>query len=207
MSPSLAGLIQDLLVHIHSCGMIHLNRVRHNECHMMLLLVISYSFLLFVVGTGPVLSLSNINSSVGGTYYCTVINEAGIGVESVDLFVTPKIITHPVGIAANTFDIVPALTCMAQSFPDSEYRWEKRETFGNEYFEIPDSEGASFNYADSLLSFIDSGYYRCIAYTNVSGIINETASDPAVITGNILLCLFFLPLFCPIISVCAPLFY
>ena len=155
-----------------------------NATYMMLLLVISYSFLLLVVGTGPVLSLSNINSSVGGTYYCTVINEAGTGVESVDLFVTPKIITHPVGITANTFDIVPALTCMAQSFPDSEYRWEKSETFGNEYFEIPNSEGSSLNYASSLLSFIDSGYYRCIAYTNVSGIINETASDPAIISGN-----------------------
>ena len=136
------------------------------------------------VGAGSVFILTNINSSVGGTYYCVVRNEAGDGVDSAKLYITPNITTHPVGINASNGDSVPALTCMANSFPDPEYRWERRNSSEDEYSEIPNSEGSSLSYADSSISFGDSGYYRCIAYTNVSGIINETASDPAIISGK-----------------------
>ena len=139
---------------------------------------------LTVVGSGPVLTLSNVDTSVAGTYYCAVSNEAGFDTETANLYITPMIITHPEGINATVGDSVPALTCMADSFPDPEYRWERRNSSEDEYSEIPNSEGSSLSYADSSISFGDSGYYRCIAYTNVSGIINETASDPATVSGK-----------------------
>ena len=139
---------------------------------------------LTVVGSGPVLTLSNVDTSVAGTYYCAVFNWAGFDTETVNLYITPNITTHPVGINASNGDSVPALTCMADSFPDPEYRWEKRNSLKDEYSEIPDSDGSSLSYTDFSISFGDSGYYRCIAYTNVSGIINETASDPAIVSGK-----------------------
>ena len=133
---------------------------------------------------GPVLTLSNVDTSVAGTYYCTVLNWAGYDTETANLYITPMIITHPEGINATVGDSVPTLTCMADSFPDPEYRWEKRNSSKDEYSEIPDSDGSSLSYTDSYISFPTNGYYRCIAYTNVSGIINETASDPAIVSGK-----------------------
>ena len=142
---------------------------------------------LTVVGTGPVLTLSNVDTSVAGTYYCVVLNDAGAGIETVNLYITPKITTHPVGINATNGGSSHTMTCMADSFPDPEYRWERSNHLGDEYSVIPDSEGSSYN--TGTISFPTNGYYRCIAYTNVSGIINETASNPAVITGKCVNCL------------------
>ena len=138
---------------------------------------------LTLVGTGPVLTLSNVDTSVSGTYYCAVVlNEVGIGIEAASLYITPKITAHPVGINA-TVGVSHTLTCMANSFPDPEYRWEKRSTLEDEYSEVPNSEGSSLKFQPVFYS--TNGYYRCIAYTNVSGIINETASDPATVTGKL----------------------
>ena len=137
---------------------------------------------LTLVGTGPVLTLSNVNSSVGGTYYCVVVNEAGFGSDTVNLYITPKMITHPVGINTVVGGSSRTMTCMADSFPDSKYCWEKRSTLEDEYSEVPDSEGSLLEF--DPISNSNKGYYRCIAYTNVSSIVNETASNPATLTGK-----------------------
>ena len=129
------------------------------------------------------LTLSNVDTSVAGTYYCAVINEAGSDVATANLYVTPKIITQPASVEVSAGPSGPTLTCLADSFPDSEYRWEKRSTLEDEYSEVPNSEGSSLTFQS--VTFFTNGYYRCIAYTNVSGIINETASNPATVTGNL----------------------
>uniref|UniRef100_A0A1X7SFS9 Ig-like domain-containing protein n=1 Tax=Amphimedon queenslandica TaxID=400682 RepID=A0A1X7SFS9_AMPQE len=38
------------------------------------------------------------------------------------------------------------------------------------------------NYDLGTIVYSTNGYYRCIAYTNVSNIINETASNPAIVS-------------------------
>ena len=129
------------------------------------------------------LTLSNVDTSVSGTYYCAVINEAGSGVATANLYVTPNITTQPASVAVPTGLNGSTLTCMADSFPDPEYRWEKRSTPEDEYSEVPDSEGSLLTI--NSVTHSTNGYYRCIAYTNVSGIINETASDPATVTGKL----------------------
>uniref|UniRef100_A0A1X7T947 Ig-like domain-containing protein n=1 Tax=Amphimedon queenslandica TaxID=400682 RepID=A0A1X7T947_AMPQE len=135
-----------------------------------------------LVGIGPVLTLRNIDSSVGGTYHCAVINGAGFDIETASLYITPTIVTHPMSV--NTPTMIPniVLSCMANSFPDPEYRWEKSSTNEGPYTEIANSEGST--YALGTVVHSTNGYYRCVAYTNVSNIINETASNPAVVTVN-----------------------
>ena len=135
-----------------------------------------------LVGTGPVLTLSNIDSSAGGTYHCAVINEAGFDIETASLYITPTIVTHPMSVNASSGDSV-SLSCMAVSFPDPEYRWERSSTNEGPYTEIANSEGSTYNLGNIVHS--TNGFYRCIAYTNVSGIINETASNPAIVSGKI----------------------
>ena len=136
------------------------------------------------VGTGPVLTLSNVDTSVSGTYYCAVLNNAGGDVAAANLYITPRITAHPLSKELDTIGS-PAgtLTCMADSFPDPDYRWEKRTDTNEDYTEISNSQGSTYDLGttDAQDTF---GYYRCIAYTNVSGTINETDSNPAVITGK-----------------------
>ena len=128
------------------------------------------------------LTLSNVNSSVGGTYYCVVVNEAGFGTDTVNLYITPKIITHPMSSNyASAGMPSSALVCQADSFPGPQYRWEKLHSNGNYHVQPGKSYTLDF---ESVISYDDIGYYRCIAYTNVSSIINETASDPAIVSGK-----------------------
>ena len=128
------------------------------------------------------LTLRNVDTSVAGTYYCVVVNEAGFGADTVNLYITPKITTHPVGINTVVGGHSRTMTCKADSFPDSKYRWEKRSTLEEEYSEVPNSEGSSLEFGP--ISNSNKGYYRCIAYTNVSSIVNETVSNPATFTGK-----------------------
>lgn len=75
------------------------------------------------------------------------------------------------------------LSCTADSFPDPEYRWERSSTIEGQYTEIANSEGSTYDLGN--IAFSTNGFYRCIAYTNVSNIINETASNPATVSGKI----------------------
>ncbi|XP_019859986.1 PREDICTED: hemicentin-1-like, partial [Amphimedon queenslandica] len=143
---------------------------------------INSSINLTLVGTDPVLTLRNIDSSVGGTYHCVVINEAGFDFETASLYITPTIVTHPMSVNTSAGSSMIMLSCMADSFPDPEYRWEKSSTNEGPYTEIANSEGST--YALGTILHSTNGYYRCIAYTNVSNIINETASNPAIVSVN-----------------------
>ena len=136
-----------------------------------------------LVGTGPVLTLSNIDSSAGGTYHCVVINEAGFDIETASLYITPTIVTHPMSVNASGDVSSIIFSCMADSFPDPEYRWERSSTNEGPYTEIANSEGSTYDLG--FIFYSTNGFYRCIAYTNVSGVINETASNPAIVSGKI----------------------
>ena len=139
---------------------------------------------LTVVDTGSVLTLSNVNSSFGGTYYCAATNEMStIAFNTANLFITPKITVHPMSSNYTVGTSASSLTCRAESFPAPEYYWENLKS--SDYVKITNSDGLSSYTVGTIISYNTNGYYRCIAYTNVSGIVNETASDPAIISGNI----------------------
>ena len=84
-------------------------------------------------------------------------------------------------VNASSGDSGIILSCMADSFPDPEYRWERSSTNEGPYTEI--AEGSTYDLGN--ISYSANGFYRCIAYTNVSGIINEIASNPAIVSGKI----------------------
>ena len=86
-------------------------------------------------------------------------------------------------VIASSGDSGIILSCLADSFPDPEYRWERSSTNEGPYTEIANSEGSTYDLG--AISYSTNGFYRCIAYTNVSGIINETASNPATVSGKI----------------------
>ena len=139
---------------------------------------------LTVIDTGSVLTLSNINSSFGGTYYCAATNEMStIAFNTANLFITPKITVHPMSSNYTAGTSASSLTCRAESFPAPEYYWENLKS--SDYVKIANSDGLSSYTVGTIISYNTNGYYRCIAYTNVSGIVNETASDPAIISGYI----------------------
>ncbi|XP_019861680.1 PREDICTED: hemicentin-1-like, partial [Amphimedon queenslandica] len=141
---------------------------------------INSSINLTLVGTDPVLTLSNIDSSVGGTYHCVVVNEAGFDIETATLYITPTIVTHPMSVNTSTGSSVNMLSCVADSFPDPEYRWERSSTNEGPYTEIANSKGSTYDLG--TIVYTTNGFFRCIAYTNISNIINETASNPAIVS-------------------------
>ena len=70
------------------------------------------------------LTISTINATEdGGSYECVVINDAGFGVATANLYVRPIIVEDPVDMEPSTGDNI-TLSCRAESFPYPEYRWE-----------------------------------------------------------------------------------
>ena len=58
------------------------------------------------------------------TYFCVAINQAGYGISSSTLYITPAFVVQPQDIKT-TVDTSVAFNCEAQSFPFPSYRWER----------------------------------------------------------------------------------
>ena len=131
-----------------------------------------------VVGHTYELTLTELTAEDGGIYSCVAINGAGYDTVSVTLYISPEIITEPqdglveVGSPHN-------LTCLAMSYPDPTYQWEKYNQTTDQYEEIPGE-----SYSELIFeSFTegDYGIYRCRVTTPT---INEVVySSGATITG------------------------
>lgn len=123
------------------------------------------------------LTIQDLNATQhGGTYFCVVINEAGYGISMSTVNVLPAIVVQPQDFKT-TVDQLANFTCKAESFPSPSYRWEKLNPTTPVVGE-----------SDPLLEifpvlFTSFGDYRCIAFTNISGQVNETASDAATLFG------------------------
>ena len=72
----------------------------------------------------------------GGQYFCIVINEAGIELNSTTLYIRPVITIQPQDVLNNA-NMSISLNCLANSFPAPYYRWRKLSMTG-----MPD-EGVS----------------------------------------------------------------
>ena len=129
---------------------------------------------------GMYLLISNVNATLhGGTYFCVAINEAGYGISMSTLYVTPAFVTQPQDVKTTNGSTVE-FNCEAQSFPSPSYRWEKLSPT----MPIVGAEDRFLEF-DPVL-FHDFGDYHCVAFTNVSGMLNETESDNATLFGKIL---------------------
>lgn len=165
---------------------------RLNEYTVQFFIALIYSFLFLadlltndtvnttVVGEGSVLNIYNVDALLhGGTYFCVVVNEAGFGTASADLYVTPRIIEHPMNRDYFSGSSPASLTCLAVSHPSPGYRWEKLGS-SNEYMEVAGDE-STLNLGP--VSYSTNGFYRCVAFINLTNILNETVSNVATVTG------------------------
>ena len=133
-----------------------------------------------VVGMDETLTISTINATEdGGSYECVVINDAGFGVATANLYVRPIIVEDPVDMEPNTGDNI-TLSCRAESFPYPEYRWEMMNPDTNMFENMP---GAISNVLElNMIQFSDFGMYRCCA--NAPTINEEMCSNNATVTGE-----------------------
>ena len=122
------------------------------------------------------LTINDLNATQhGGTYYCVVINEAGYGISTSTLYITPAFVVQPEDIKTDNGSNV-SFNCEAQSFPFPSYQWERLTST------ILDGEtDPTLEFRPAV--FDDFGDYRCIAFTNVSGLVSGTQSDNATLFG------------------------
>lgn len=134
---------------------------------------------LSILSSEQMLSLESVNGSDGGQYTCVALNEAGIDNATVDVLVRPQILTNPVNGYVDAGDNF-TFSCLADSHPSPEYRWEKYNESNNDFYSVPDANGRYFVIED--LEYEDSGRYRCVV---MASMITEIAtSDEAILTGK-----------------------
>ena len=126
--------------------------------------------------SASILTLSNVNASIGGEYSCVVTNRAGNDTASTFVFISPYFITQPVNTEGSNGSAVN-LTCQAEAFPEPDYQWRRVDgkEIRDELMGV-NSMSLIFN----PLSFGDEGEYYCtVTSRNIS-----IGSDTAIITGT-----------------------
>ena len=133
-----------------------------------------------VLENGTVLFIESINATLnGGSYECVVINEAGLGRNSANLYVRPVITEQPRDIETEANNTV-TLTCIANSFPVPEYQWEMMNRTSEDFEQIDGEMNTTlvFDYID----YEDYGRYRCVV--SVPFLSPTITSDNVTITGK-----------------------
>ena len=134
------------------------------------------------LGEGQSFTLHSINATQnGGQYFCIVINEAGVELNSTLLYVRPVITIQPQDVFTDA-NVSISLNCLADSFPTPYYRWRKLSTG------MPDEDVAGGNESTLIFSSIDYedyGVYYCVAAAD--GIQEVATSNNVTITGKPLL--------------------
>ena len=126
--------------------------------------------------TDATLTVSNISAMNGGSYTCVVSNAAGNDSATAVLYVEPIIVTQPTDILTRN-GTVESFTCAAESFPASEYTWEKYNEENGSFDMV--SSGQVLEFTPAV--FGDEGSYRCVA--SLPGTSRTATSDQAALTG------------------------
>ena len=140
--------------------------------------------------TSNILTIVDVNASVGGDYACVVSNDAGSDNATTTLYVTPVIVSQPTSIGTANGTVV-RLNCRAQGFPSPVYMWTKD---GVDQSAIPtptiDMDGTSI-LEFSPVEFGDEGTYQCVAHSVIHSsdpvaggmTLHPADSDLATLTG------------------------
>ena len=125
------------------------------------------------------LTIDSVNgTNDGGSYTCLVINEAGVGREDTILYVRPVITEQPMDVNAENGSRV-VLTCIANSFPEPEYQWERLNSSG--HFE-PIYQETEITLVFDPVKFSDVGTYRCVVTTPIIDV--TVISNQALLTSK-----------------------
>lgn len=107
-----------------------------------------------------VLTISFVNATEnGGLYECVAIYDDGFAVAQSVLYVYPLIVEHPQNQLAE-FGQCITLKCRAESFPYSQYQWQRYNTVTQSFENITGQTGKEYS-----LLVSDYGDYRCMVTT------------------------------------------
>ena len=135
------------------------------------------------VVVGDTYSITSINASAGGVYTCIAANDDGFALSNYAVNVTPTIVSDP----EETF-LSPGqrleLSCMAESYPDPTYHWEKMNMETRMFELIPDTMNDT--YVIDSVDYSDFGRYRCVATVELldNFVMFMDTSNDAIVHGN-----------------------
>ena len=118
----------------------------------------------------------NASAASGGNYTCIASNVAGSGSYTASLLVAPTFITQPVNQQVSNGSTTN-FTCVAESFPNPEYTWEKYIEESGSYYTV--NNGSVLEFTPAM--FGDEGSYRCVA--SLPETRRNATSLLAVLTG------------------------
>lgn len=123
------------------------------------------------------LTINGVNATQhGGMYTCVVSNAAGDGSETGTLYVAPVITVQPISTLLTRDSEVEILECMAESFPNPIYRWEKLTN--GQFSSVPNGNSSLLSF-DPVM-FGNEGMYQCVA-VSLAGMAN---SIPSTVVGK-----------------------
>lgn len=114
------------------------------------------------------LTIEDITVDDGGSYVCTVSNEAGVTEARAVLSVSLYISGEPVGLNT-TSGSVENITCIIEGFPVS-YHWEKYDDMMINYTVVSIGQILQFD----PVEFGDEGVYRCVGHSGVGDVLTST---------------------------------
>ena len=122
--------------------------------------------------TSDTLILIIANASFGGDYTCTVSNAAGNDSASTALYVAPYIVTPLEEQTLTTSGSNVNITCDADGFPSPIVIWVDMMIA-----EVENTSLLEF----SPVMFGDEGLYRCVATSEINGMIFTTTDDTVLV--------------------------
>ena len=133
------------------------------------------------------LQLVQVDSSDGGTYTCTVTNEAGNNSNCISLSIEPYITMFPQLFIKAEVNSSANFSCMADGFPEPVINWLKISGFGvTPGMDLIVSSNGILEFVS--LSYQDNGTYVCEASAqSPSGIQLQTARTPDTVVIGIAL--------------------
>ena len=137
----------------------------------------------YIIQNGSILNITSVNATEdGGQYSCVAMNQAGYDEATAMLNVRPIILENP-GSQRVAPGMNVTLRCRAESFPVSEYQWEKLNTYTDKFESLAGEIRSVLEF--SLVMYEDHGVCRCVVTADM--INNITISNNATITGEIII--------------------
>ena len=133
------------------------------------------------VSNSQTLMVNNITALNGGEYACIVINDAGTGLSTSDLYVKPYFIEQPSDVELYYTDRL-VLSCDAEAFPKFTLQWQKFDEVGNYFVDLMEENETELIFENALLD--NSGEYRCVASIIINGSPVTTNSTVATVIGE-----------------------
>ena len=133
------------------------------------------------VSNSQTLMVNNITALNGGEYACIVINDAGTGLSTSDLYVKAYFIEEPSDVELYYTDRL-VLSCDAEAFPKFTLQWQKFDEVGNYFVDLMEENETELIFEDALLD--NSGEYRCVASIIINGSPVTTNSTVATVIGE-----------------------